>query len=306
MVNLSVVIPSYNGRDVLRRALRNLRAEVPEAEVVVVDGRSSDGSGDMVAAEFPEVRLHEFPNFGWGHATNRGLSLSRGQHLLLLNSDVFVTRAAILAMRDRLAGDRAVGAVGPVLVDEEGRREKVFGRINLRNYVPARSVERVGLLSGACLMTRRDVLAQVGAIDEHFHFYNDDTEWCLRTRRAGFRLERVPQRVVHVGGASTPSSPLYTLEAHRGFLYMMSKHFPPHYAEVVRRAMWVRGFVNARVDPRPMHRDMWARLESITLSGDYLDCPFPLSGRGVTAIPTSPPANGRDEAAILEVLDVAE
>lgn len=310
MVNLSVAIPSYNGREVLRRALANLRRELPEAEVVVIDGRSSDGSASMVRAEFPEVRLYELPNYGWGHATNQGLSRATGRFLLMLNSDVFVTRGAVAAMRARLEADPSVGAVGPVLVDEEGRREKVFGRINLRNYVPATRCERVGLLSGACLMTRRDVLAEVGAIDERFHFYNDDTDWCLRVRRAGYQLERVPDRVVHVGGASTPPSPLYTLEAHRGFLYMMSKHFPPHFSEVVRRVMWVRGFVSARIDRRPQHRDMWARLESITLSGDYLDCPFPLSGRGVTEIPMSPPARVEprrvDEVEVREVLDVAD
>ena len=309
MVNLSVAIPSYNGREVLRRTLANLRREIPEAEVVVIDGRSRDGSADMVAAEYPEVRLFEFPNFGWGHATNRGLSLATGELLLMLNSDVFVSRAAVTSMMARLRADPSVGAVGPVLVDEGGRREKVFGRINLRNYVPATRRERVGLLSGACLMTRRDVLAEVGAIDERFHFYNDDTDWCLRVRRAGYLLERVPDRVIHVGGASTPASPLYTLEAHRGFLYMTSKHFPPPVSEVLRRVMWVRGFVNARVERRPMHRDMWARLESITLSGDYLDSPFPLSGRGITEIPERPPVaepRCRDEVSLVSVLDVAE
>ncbi len=310
MVNLSVAIPSYNGREVLGRALANLRRELPDAEVIVIDGHSHDGSARMVEDQYPGVRLFEFKNFGWGHATNRGLSLATGRYLMMLNSDVFVTAAAVNEMRRRLELDPTVGAVGPVLVDEDGRRERVFGKVNLRNYVPATRRERVGLLSGACIMTRRDVLAEVGAIDERFHFYNDDTDWCLRVRRAGYALERVPSRVVHVGGASTPSSPLYTLEAHRGFLFMMSKHFPAPFSEFFRRAMWMRGAVYKRFDNRPEHREMWSRLESLAMHGDYLNSPFPLSGRGETEISGTPPVPPSDleRAASLaaEALDGAE
>ena len=292
MVNLSIAIPSYNGRDVLRRALASLAKEIPEAEVIVIDGHSVDGSAAMVKEEFRHVRLLERPNFGWGHATNRGLFAARGKYLLMLNSDVFLTREAAASMKRILDEDPTVGAVGPVLVDEEGNREKVFGKINLRNYVPTTRRSRVGLLSGACLMTRRDVLADIGGIDERFHFYNDDTDWCLRVRRAGYGLEQVPDKVTHIGGASTPTDPRYTLEAHRGFLFMMDKHFPQAFSEFFRRAMWFRGFVYSRFDRRPQHRDMWARLESLALTGDYLQSPFPLSGREVEFVPMSPPPSG--------------
>jgi len=310
VVNLSVAVPSYNGKTVLSRALANLRRELPDAEVIVIDGHSGDGSARMVREQFPEVRLFEFTNFGWGHATNRGLSAATGRYLLMLNSDVFMTAKAAEEMQRRLELDPTVGAVGPVLVDEDGRRERVFGKVNLRNYVPANKRERVGLLSGACLMTRRDVLADVGAIDERFHFYNDDTDWCLRVRRAGYALERVPLRVVHVGGASTPASPLYTLEAHRGFLFMMSKHFPQPFSEFFRRAMWMRGAVYKRFDLRPEHRDMWSRLQSLAMHGDYLNSPFPLSGRGETPISGTAPAQVADLerlcGAVVEARDGAE
>jgi len=307
VVNLSVAIPSYNGREVLRRALVHLKRELPEAEVIVIDGHSRDGSAEMVRDEFCEVQLHEYPNFGWGHATNRGLSAATRRHLVMLNSDVFLTRKAALQMQRRLDTDPTVGAVGPLLVDEDGRREKVFGRINLRNYVPSGKRERVGLLSGACLMTRRDVLAEVGAIDERFHFYNDDTDWCMRVRRAGYHLERVPQRVVHVGGASTPESPLYVLEEWRGFLYMLDKHYPGPVYEFFRRAMLARAFVGSRIDRRPDHRVMWARLQSLAAQGDHLFSPFPLSGRGETEIHGSPPYDeAAISAAVAEALDVAE
>jgi len=289
VLNLSIVVPSFNGRETLRRALLHLRGEVPDAELIVVDGHSDDGSSRMVRREFPDARLLEFPNYGWGHATNRGLSVASGRWLLMLNSDAFLVRAAAVAMVRRLEENESVGAVGPVLIDEHGRRETVFGAINLRNYLPAMQAARVRLLSGACLMTRRDVLSHVGAIDESYHFYNDDTDWCLRVRRAGYYLERLPERVVHVGGASTPSSPLYRLEEVRGFLLMMSKHFPPEYTEFARRLAWVRGSVLKRVDPRPGHREMWARLESIAERRAYFECPFPLSGRGITHIETGVP-----------------
>jgi GT2 family glycosyltransferase len=277
---LSIVIPSYNARALLRRTLRTLEVAAPEAEVIVVDGSSADGSAAMVAEEFPEVRLVSQPNHGFAHATNRGIERASRPFILLLNSDLFVTRAALEAMHSRLAADARLAAVSPKLVNEDGSKQAVFGAFYWPNWVDVQRASRVWLLSGACLMTRRDVIERVGALDESFFLYNEEYDWCARCRRAGYHLELVPESVVHVGGGSTSRSPALALEEQRGFLYFAQKHAPPAVAEGLRVAMHIEGFCFGRIDPRPEHRAMWAQLESLTRRSAFRESPFPLSGRG--------------------------
>ncbi len=280
MRKLSIVIPSYNARALLRRTLRTLQVAAPEAEVIVVDGRSHDGSPEMVRDEFPSARLLPHENHGFAHAINRGLEQTNGEYVLLLNSDLFVSRAALETMMARLASDRWVGAVAPVLLNEDGTRQHLFGPFYWPNFVPIRKPTRVQLLNGACLMTRRDVLREVGCLDENFFLYNEEYDWCARALRAGYTLEIVPDRVVHVGGGSTSRSPDLRLEEQRGFLYLAKKHAPGFVLQGLRRAMQFEGYCYSRIDPRPRHRAMWAKLESMTRREAYLESPFQLSGRG--------------------------
>ncbi len=282
MRRLSIIIPSYNARALLRRTLRTLAVAAPEAEVIVVDGASHDGSSAMVRAEFSSATLLEQKNHGFGHAINRGLEAARGEYLLLLNSDLFVSRAALESMMARLASEQLCAGVAPVLLNEDGTRQHVFGAFYWPNWVPIRGVTRVPLVSGACLMTRRNVVEHIGGIDENFFLYNEEWDWCARAVRSGYHLELIPDEVVHVGGGSTSQSPELRLEAQRGFLYLAQKHAPELVVQGLRRAMHFQGFCYSRMDPRPRHRAMWAQLESLARREAYTESPFPLSGRGDT------------------------
>lgn len=279
---LSIVIPSYNARDLLARTLRTLEQVVPEAEVIVVDGESGDGSADMVERDYPSVVLVRQRNHGFAHATNRGIERASKPFVLLMNSDLFVTRTAVEAMFSRLAADPRLAAVAPRLVNEDGSRQDVFGAFYWPNWVEVKQASRVWVLSGACFMTRRDVIERVGALDESFFLYNEEYDWCARCRDAGYHLEILPHPVVHVGGGSTARNPNLTLEAQRGFLYVAQKHAPGFVVEALRRAMLFEGYCYSRIDPRPEHRSMWAKLESLTRREAYLESPFPVSGRGNT------------------------
>ena len=300
--SLSIVVPSYNARALLRRALRTVGIAAPEAEIIVVDGASHDGSADMVRAEFPHVQVLDQPNHGFAHAVNRGLEAASRSYLLLLNSDLFVTRAALETMVARLATDPKLGAVAPVLLNEDGSRQHVFGTVYWPNWMPIHRPTRVPMVSGACLMTRRDVLRSVGGLDENFFLYNEEWDWCARLWRAGFHVEIVPAEVVHVGGGSTHRSPELLLEEQRGFLYFWHKHGPKPLLEAFRLAMLFEGWSKSRIDPRPQHRAMWKQLESLTRRQAYLESPFPLSGRGDTVAQAFWPAM---EAAAPPVREVA-
>ncbi len=296
--DLSVVIPSYNARALLRRALRTLQIAAPGAEVIVVDGASADRSAEMVRDEFPDVQVLEYPNHGFAHATNRGIEATTREFVLFLNSDVFVNRAAIESMLRRVRMPNftkgSVGAVAPVLLNEDGSRQRAFGFYYWPNWLTIRRPTRVPWLSAACLLTRRDVLVEVGGIDETFFLYNEEYDWCARLSDAGYAMEMVPEGVVHIGGGSTTRSPELLLEEQRGFLYLSSKHAPSIVTKALCLSMRFQGFCYSRIDPRARWRSMWSQLESLTERESFRESPFPLSGRGEDCtrsgwIPANPP-----------------
>jgi N-acetylglucosaminyl-diphospho-decaprenol L-rhamnosyltransferase len=291
--DVSVIVPSYNARRHLARCLRALRDGLPDIEVVVVDGKSADGSAEMVAREHPEVTLLTCSNHGWAHATNRGVEVTTRQFLLFLNSDAFATASAVDVMRARLQEDAEVAAVAPMLENEDGSRQAVFGLWYWPTWRPITRVTPVPLLSAACMMTTRAHFERIGAFDEVFFLYNEEMDWCRRARHAGYRLELVPRSVTHVGGGSTTKSPLLQLESQRGFVYLSSKHFPSWVTTCLREAMRMEGALLKRVDPRPEYRSMWSRLESLMTRAAYDESPFDLSGRGVPDILQPSPARGR-------------
>ncbi len=278
--DVSVVIPSYNGKDVLLKALATLREVAPGAEIIVVDGSSTDGSADAVARQFKTARVLSVRNHGFAHATNRGMEVASRSFVLMHNSDVFVTRDAMEAMRSRLRDNPQLGATAPVLLNADGTRQHNFGLWYLPNVRAVRMPLRTNLLNAACLMTRRDVLEHIGGLDENLFLYNEEIDWCIRAERAGYALEMVPNRVVHLGGASTEVRPELAFEARRGFCYVMHKHFPGPIAEACRLAMQFQGWTWAQTGTNDKLRALWARQRDMMTDGNYLASAFPLSGRG--------------------------
>jgi GT2 family glycosyltransferase len=279
--DLSIIIPSYNARHHLTRCLTAVRDALPGAEVIVIDGASSDDSATMVAKEHPEVRLHIERNHGWAYATNRGVELSTRRFLLFLNSDAYPTRDAVMLMLERLEQRRDVGAVAPMLRNEDGTRQALFGFWYWPTWRDIKKPTLAPVLSAACLMTSRERFEQVGAFDEAFFLYNEEFDWCRRAHKAGLGLEILPASVVHVGGGSTTKGPLLTLEGWRGFVYLSAKHWPRWVTRLLSQAMRLQGLVFKHVDPRPGYRSMWSQLESIMKHQEYTRSPFDVSGRGV-------------------------
>jgi N-acetylglucosaminyl-diphospho-decaprenol L-rhamnosyltransferase len=264
---LSIIIPVYNGRSVLEKALSILESDAPEAEVIVVDGGSTDGALELVQTRFPWVRLLQ-------------VEIASRDVLLTMNSDLFPTRPALQMLLERLEAAPEVGAVGPVLLNLDGSRQWGFGTLYWPNWRKIRRPTRTNLIHGACLMTRRDVLERVGGFDENFFFYNEEFDWCWRVGATGFRLEVLPSEVVHVEGASSGRTPEIQIEQNRGSLYLISKHFPAVIVEPTRSFFHLLGWLGSFLDPRPAFRPSWAAVESLAKRKAYLETPFPLSGRG--------------------------
>lgn len=244
-IALSVVLVNYNGGLFLQVCLDAIREHTRgwAAEVVVVDNGSTDGSPDMAAAAFPQVRiLRNERNVGFGAANNRGWRACRGPLILFMNTDVVLRPGTLERLSEVLSGDPQVGAAGPALLQAPGIYQVSFGKkstfwselfrkslLNRRLRLTAgrsRTVRSVDWVSGAFLMVRRSVLEAVGGFDEAFFLYFEDIDLCLRIREAGWKVVYAPGAPsFHEGGASAAASPLRSrFEYRKSQIFFYRKH----------------------------------------------------------------------------------
>ncbi len=231
MVDLSIVIVSWNVRDLLRRCLHSILdiRHSMRVEVVIVDNASTDGSSDMVQAEFPSVHIiTNNENRGFPAANNQGLAVAQGRYVLLLNPDTEVIEDGLATMVAFADAHLDVGMVGPQLLYPDGSVQSsrrrfptlataAFESTWLEPYAPRRLLERyyfldqpddavqdVDWVMGAAMMARREAIEQVGLMDEGFFMYSEELDWCRRFREAGWRVIYLPTaRIVHYEGKSS-------------------------------------------------------------------------------------------------------
>jgi N-acetylglucosaminyl-diphospho-decaprenol L-rhamnosyltransferase len=225
MPALSVVIVSFNVRDLLRDCLRSLRVaggELP-LQVLVADNASADGSAAMVAREFPEVELLEMGgNTGFSAANNAGIGRATAPLILLLNPDTEVPRGALSGLRSFMEARPWCGIAGPRLLNSDGSfqasawPQPTLGAV-LRDHLlppawrrraaaPPDRARTVGWVSGAALLVRRTVIEQIGGLDEAL-FWSEDVDLCRRAAAAGWEVWYAPETaVLHHGSRSVPSN----------------------------------------------------------------------------------------------------
>ncbi|MDP8921258.1 MAG: glycosyltransferase family 2 protein [Chloroflexota bacterium] len=257
LLDLSVVIVNYNVRGLLRDCLRSLEPDLHElrGEVWVVDNASQDGSAEMVAEEFPSVRLvRNEQNRGYAAANNQAIREARGRHVLVLNPDTKLPPGAILACLAEMDRHPDIGALGPKLVRANGsldracRRSfpspevaffrlsglaKLFpnhprvARYNLLDVDPDTPLD-VDSVCGAFMLVRREVIERVGMFDETFRMYGEDLDWAYRIKAAGWRVRYHPSVVViHYKGQSSRQRPASSI---RAFYHAMHVFYDKYYA----------------------------------------------------------------------------
>jgi N-acetylglucosaminyl-diphospho-decaprenol L-rhamnosyltransferase len=267
MLFVSIIIVSFNTRDDLARCLDSLHRPPPSTphEIIVVDNGSVDGSAD-VARRWPDVLIKETgANLGFARASNVGIRASRGDLLLLLNSDTVVPAGAVDGLVQSLQQADDVAVVGPRLVDGEGRTELSFGAMigpfsELRQKALVRGhdrrmpgisrlVERLtrrphfpDWVSGACLLVRRADAEAVGLLDERYFMYAEDVDFCAAIRARGRRVFFTPAiTVVHHRGRSAAVARDATRAAYRrSQLAFYDKHHP-RWTPLLRLYLRLRG-----------------------------------------------------------------
>lgn len=259
-MRLSVVFLSYNTRDLTRQALNSVlaAAEGLEAEIFVVDNASADGSADMVAEEFPQVKLVcNEANVGFSAGNNVALRQVTGEYALLINTDTIVRRDALHAMVEFLDAHPEAGACGCKILDPDGTlqldsrrgfptplaafckmsglsrlfpKHPLMARYHLTHLDPEQTAE-IEVLSGSCMMVRKAAMDQVGLLDEDYFMYGEDIDWCYRFHQAGWKIYYLPTTaIIHFRGESGRGTPLKILyRKSRAMSIFVNKHMARRY-----------------------------------------------------------------------------
>jgi GT2 family glycosyltransferase len=224
LTDLSIIIVSWNTKEYLLRCLKSVfQSENRNSwEVILVDNGSQDGSAGDAKRLFPDIHLiANETNLGFAKATNQGLKHSSGRYLLLLNPDTEVKQGAIQDLVRFMETHPDAGIAGAQLLNGDGSRQnsianfpslatELLNKSLLRRVFPkkfpGKKKDYVGPIEvdsviGACMVTRRETLEQIGVLDEDYFLFFEETDWCFRIKRAGWKVFHFPQaKVIHFQG----------------------------------------------------------------------------------------------------------
>jgi len=246
---VSAIVVSYNTAGLLRECLRSLQAAATRTplEIIVWDNASSDGSADMVAHEFPSVRLlRSERNVGFAVANNRAADMAAGEWLMLLNSDATVAPDTLPALLEVAAAYPEAGILAPRLtypdgthqpsarrfpsalglILEAGGLDRLIGYSAYARRPRTGPPYRVDYASGAALLVRRALWQRLGGFDDAFFFYGEDADLAARAADEGLVTLYCPDVVaVHVGGASSAAlRRSAAVEGYRAVFLFLRRH----------------------------------------------------------------------------------
>lgn len=230
MNQLGVCIVTRFSKDLIPECLNSLLDQSPglDLDVVVVDNASQDDTVEEIRLNFPTVKLIlNKENLGFSRAVNQGLKSLDAHYYLLLNPDAILLPGAIEILIQFMEAHPTVGICGPKILNRDGsiqyqsrrgeaRPWEVFSYFMglaklfpqdrrftgyLLNHIDNNQVNEVKAVSGSCMMIRREVVDQIGYLDERYFAYQEDTDYCFQARGAGWRVCYVPMAEVrHDGG----------------------------------------------------------------------------------------------------------
>lgn len=213
----------------------------------------------MLADEFPTTRLiNNSLNLGYTKPMNQALRVGCGRFLMQLNPDTVVIQGALDNLVQFMEKHPEAGICGPKVLNRDGSlqlqcrrgeprplavlsyflglsrifpRSRLFGGY-LLNYLSENEVHEVPGVSGSCMLIRREVIDQIGYLDERYFAYQEDTDYCLRARKAGWKIYYVPEAVViHYGGqGGSRVEPFRAIIAwHKSYWQLYKRHFARDY-----------------------------------------------------------------------------
>ena len=254
-MDVSIIFVNYKSKDLTINVIKSVmeKTEGLEYEIFVVDNNSQDGSIEAVEKEFPNIKIIKNPiNAGFGAANNLAIKQAKGKYILCLNTDIILINNAIKIMFDAMEKEenRNVAVCGGYLVDGSGNPvysggnfpsiTNIIWKMGLRNIFKKRYLKyctslradeitnnEIDQIIGADIFFRKAVLDKVGAFDEDFFMYSEETELCKRIKDAGYRIIFVPEaKMIHLEGKSTPDDLKKILTFKRSEMLYFKKHHP--------------------------------------------------------------------------------
>lgn len=283
-MKLSVIVVNYNVKFFLEQCLlsieksiHQMRAGFPlwEAEIIVVDNASVDGSGYMIREKFPNINyIENIQNNGFAAANNQALRIARGEYVLIINPDTVIEEYTLQKTIDFMDKNPGAGALGVKMIDGKGNflpeskrslptpaiaffkifgfsrifpRSKIFGKYHL-GYLDPEHIHEVEVLAGAFMLVRKAVLEKTGFFDETFFMYGEDIDLSYRILQVGYKNYYFPEtQIIHYKGESTKKSSVnYVFVFYKAMIIFAKKHFSRKNASLfslfINLAIYIRAF----------------------------------------------------------------
>lgn len=262
-MKLSIVIVNYNVKYFLEQALYSVRKACNgiDAEIIVVDNNSVDGSCEMVKHKFTnDVKLIENKeNVGFSKANNQAIKIAKGEYILLLNPDTVVDEACFSKVINFMDKTPDAGSVGVKMIDGSGKylpeskrglptpdvafykifglaalfpKSKKFGKYHL-GFLDKNETHQVDVLAGAFMMLRKSVLNKIGLLDEDYFMYGEDIDLSYRVTKAGFfNYYFADTTIIHYKGESTKKTSVnFVFTFYRAMIIFAQKHYSQKHAQ---------------------------------------------------------------------------
>lgn len=259
--DLSICIVTFKARDFLKDCLESIYQSppAPTFEIIVVDNGSLDGTREMIAQEYPGIQwVENTDNLGFTRPMNQALQRASGRYLIQLNPDTIIPPHAFDILFRFMETNLNVGIVTPKVLNRDGSLQKqckrsaarpwdaiaYFTRLSnlfpkspffaryLMTYLDENEINEVEAVSGSCMFIRRAVIDQIGYLDEMFFAYQEDADFCLRARKAGWKVFYNPQAwITHYGGEGGSRVQPYraVYQWHRSYFLYYRKHLAKDY-----------------------------------------------------------------------------
>ena len=248
-MTLSIVILNYNVRYFLELCLRSVQAALSDldAEIIVVDNHSSDGSVDMVKHLFPEIILIENKqNFGFSKGNNIGVAKAQGDYVCILNPDTVVAEDTFKTLLGYADSKLNIGIVGCQLIDGRGKFlpeskrniptplvavKKILG-LGKGYYAQHLSESEIGvvdILVGAFMLIKKSIYQEVKGFDEDYFMYGEDIDLSYKVIKAGYQNAYYgATAIIHYKGESTLKDKTYAKRFYGAMQIFYQKHFKSH------------------------------------------------------------------------------
>jgi GT2 family glycosyltransferase len=265
-MDVSIIIVNWNTKNLLRECLKSVIEQTTKVdyEIIVVDNSSSDGSVEMVRNEFKDIVVIEnSENRGFAAANNQAVKIAKGKYILLLNSDTIVLSHAIektIAFADKhpnaaVTGCRVLNPDGtlqntcfmfPSIINmllsstylyKLFPKNRFFGREQM-TWWDRNDVREVDVVTGCFMLIRREAIEQTGLMDEQFFMYGEETDWCFRFKKNGWKIIFTPAgQIIHYGGQSTSQKKAEMVLQLRGSILLFIKKHKSILSHIISRLL---------------------------------------------------------------------